>query len=130
MSRMTKPVMIRYCLLLATVQMVGLMVSMTSSPSSLFVTAHKQDARQLLSRATLNIKQGASVKAVGESGDEKCRGMSRLGSRPPNCERKCRGCEPCEATQIPATTDRASVQYANYEPEGWKCKCGSSFYDP
>ncbi|XP_056176975.1 EPIDERMAL PATTERNING FACTOR-like protein 6 [Syzygium oleosum] len=126
---MTKPVMIRYCLLVAALQIVGV-VSMTSTPSSLFVAAHKQEARPHLSRATLNIKQGASVEKVGEIGDEKCRGLSRLGSRPPNCEHKCRGCEPCEAIQIPATTDRASVQYANYEPEGWKCKCGSSFFDP
>ncbi|KAI3407423.1 Epidermal patterning factor-like protein [Psidium guajava] len=122
--------MIRYCLLVASLQMAG-MASMTGMPFSLFVvTAHKQEARPHLSRATLNIKQGASVEKVGEIGDEKCRGMSRLGSRPPNCERKCRGCEPCEAIQIPATTDRPSVQYTNYEPEGWKCKCGSSFFDP
>ncbi|KAF8034144.1 hypothetical protein BT93_C0422 [Corymbia citriodora subsp. variegata] len=129
MNRMTMPVMIRYCLLVATLQMAGMM-SMTSTPSSFFVTAHEQGARPHLSRPTLNIKQGASVKEAGEIGGEKCSGMSRLGSRPPNCKRKCRGCEPCEAIQIPATNDRASVQYANYEPEGWKCKCGSSFYDP
>ncbi|XP_050216661.1 EPIDERMAL PATTERNING FACTOR-like protein 3 [Mercurialis annua] len=58
------------------------------------------------------------------------RGLSRLGSRPPICVRKCGGCLPCNAIQIPATTDRKTVQYANYEPEGWKCKCGTAFFNP
>ncbi|XP_048228379.1 EPIDERMAL PATTERNING FACTOR-like protein 1 isoform X2 [Ricinus communis] len=58
------------------------------------------------------------------------RGLSRLGSRPPSCEHKCESCIPCNAIQIPATTDRKTVQYANYEPEGWKCKCGTTFYNP
>ncbi|KAL4282291.1 hypothetical protein GQ457_03G046790 [Hibiscus cannabinus] len=56
--------------------------------------------------------------------------VGRLGSRPPNCQRKCGGCEPCVATQIPATTDKLGVQYTNYKPEGWKCKCGSTFFSP
>lgn len=55
-----------------------------------------------------------------------------IGSSPPNCEHKCNGCIPCEATQVPAKTKRSHVglQYANYEPESWKCKCGPSFYSP
>ncbi|KAJ8471398.1 hypothetical protein OPV22_025741 [Ensete ventricosum] len=59
------------------------------------------------------------------------RGLARAGSRPPSCEHKCGGCTPCTATQVPpATTDHLRPQYANYEPEGWKCKCGSALYNP
>ncbi|KAL8252497.1 hypothetical protein R6Q59_036190 [Mikania micrantha] len=54
---------------------------------------------------------------------------NRIGSRPPSCEHKCYGCSPCEATQVPTTT-RVGIQYTNYEPEGWKCKCGPTFYSP
>ncbi|KAD6794712.1 hypothetical protein R6Q59_021386 [Mikania micrantha] len=56
----------------------------------------------------------------------------RMGSTAPNCEHKCFGCSPCEATQVPANGVRVnvSVQYSNYEPEGWKCKCGRKFYSP
>ncbi|GLT55958.1 hypothetical protein SLA2020_290370 [Shorea laevis] len=57
------------------------------------------------------------------------RGVSRIGSSPPSCEHKCYGCTPCEAIQVP-TTSHVGLQYANYEPEGWKCKCGPSFYSP
>ncbi|KAL3825302.1 hypothetical protein ACJIZ3_021331 [Penstemon smallii] len=42
----------------------------------------------------------------------------RIGSSPPKCEHKCGGCEPCVAIQVPTTT-----QYANYQPEAWKCDC-------
>ena len=56
--------------------------------------------------------------------------LGRLGSRPPNCHRKCGRCTPCIATQNPATSDKLGIQYTNYEPEGWKCKCGSTFFNP
>ncbi|KAI3929684.1 hypothetical protein MKX01_025852 [Papaver californicum] len=56
--------------------------------------------------------------------------LSTLGSRPSSCEHKCGGCVPCEAEQVPTTTDRVGIQYANYEPEGWKCKCGTTFFNP
>ncbi|PON46820.1 EPIDERMAL PATTERNING FACTOR-like protein [Parasponia andersonii] len=62
--------------------------------------------------------------------DEEYRSLGRLGSTPPNCAHKCEGCQPCYPVQIPATTDRVEVQIANYEPEGWKCKCGASFFNP
>ncbi|XP_021898899.1 EPIDERMAL PATTERNING FACTOR-like protein 3 isoform X2 [Carica papaya] len=58
------------------------------------------------------------------------RELSRLGSRPPDCEHKCGGCRPCNAIQIPANSHHFGVEYANYEPEGWKCKCGTSFFNP
>ncbi|XP_022033138.1 uncharacterized protein LOC110934279 [Helianthus annuus] len=54
---------------------------------------------------------------------------NRIGSRPPSCEHKCYGCSPCEATQVP-TTSHVGIQYTNYEPEGWKCKCGPTLYSP
>ncbi|PWA70837.1 hypothetical protein CTI12_AA285410 [Artemisia annua] len=53
----------------------------------------------------------------------------RMGSSPPRCEHKCYGCSPCEATQVPTTRD-VTIQYSNYEPEGWKCKCGPALYSP
>ncbi|XP_078432017.1 EPIDERMAL PATTERNING FACTOR-like protein 4 [Wolffia australiana] len=53
-----------------------------------------------------------------------------VGSSPPSCRRKCGGCAPCAAVQIPAAARPARVDYANYVPEGWKCQCGSSFYNP
>lgn len=58
------------------------------------------------------------------------REASRIGSSPPSCEHKCYGCMPCEAIQVPTTARGVGVQYANYEPEGWKCKCGPTFYTP
>ena len=66
-----------------------------------------------------------------ENGNEKTyMWLSRLGSRPPNCQHKCEGCIPCDPIQTPTTTDQIGVQYANYVPEGWKCKCGTSFFNP
>ncbi|KAJ0977468.1 hypothetical protein J5N97_012942 [Dioscorea zingiberensis] len=54
-----------------------------------------------------------------------------LGSRPPRCHYKCGSCSPCVAIQVPTTNGHWSTpEYANYEPEGWKCKCGSSFFNP
>ncbi|KAL3735988.1 hypothetical protein ACJRO7_025012 [Eucalyptus globulus] len=69
-----------------------------------------------------------------EQGEERNQmGGSKIGSRPPRCEHKCYGCTPCEPTQVPATHNghaHVTVQYTNYEPEGWKCKCGPSLYSP
>ncbi|KAA0036717.1 hypothetical protein IC582_008146 [Cucumis melo] len=77
------------------------------------------------------IESKQAVKGIKE--EEFYRGMRKIGSSPPSCEHKCYGCIPCEAIQVPTTTNRRShigVQYTNYEPEGWKCKCGPSFYSP
>lgn len=79
---------------------------------------------------------GFSLKGLGciegEPNDKEdtYRCLSRLGSRPPSCRQKCEGCIPCYPTQTPTTTDHIGVQYANYEPVGWKCKCGTSFFNP
>uniref|UniRef100_A0A7N0ZWX7 Epidermal patterning factor-like protein n=1 Tax=Kalanchoe fedtschenkoi TaxID=63787 RepID=A0A7N0ZWX7_KALFE len=56
--------------------------------------------------------------------------VRKIGSSPPSCDGKCYGCSPCRAIQVPTITSRVGLQYANYEPEGWKCKCGPSFYSP
>ncbi|KAK8581142.1 hypothetical protein V6N13_144185 [Hibiscus sabdariffa] len=71
-----------------------------------------------------------SLKSMERAGGESKVG---IGSSPPNCEHKCYGCTPCEAIQVPTTTSKrvhVGLQYANYEPESWKCKCGPSFYSP
>ncbi|XVF74383.1 hypothetical protein PTKIN_Ptkin13bG0106100 [Pterospermum kingtungense] len=83
---------------------------------------------------------GSSSKEISlqsfKSKEEACgEGESKLGigSSPPSCEHKCYGCIPCEAIQVPSTKSKRShvgLQYANYEPESWKCKCGPSFYSP
>ncbi|KAG0499289.1 hypothetical protein HPP92_003980 [Vanilla planifolia] len=72
--------------------------------------------------------QGRWAKPKGD--DEK---WEKLGSRPPSCENRCGGCNPCGAVQVPTTAgrgDRLRAEYANYEPEGWKCKCGALFFNP
>lgn len=65
-----------------------------------------------------------------EGGGKFFKGLNKIGSSPPSCEDKCYGCMPCKAIQVPTTTSPIGVQYTNYEPEGWKCKCGPSFYTP
>jgi hypothetical protein len=62
--------------------------------------------------------------------EEDLRGVGRIGSRPPRCEHKCGGCIPCNPTQIPTNKHLMGVPYANYEPEGWKCMCGTSYFNP
>ncbi|MED6172628.1 hypothetical protein PIB30_051806 [Stylosanthes scabra] len=60
--------------------------------------------------------------------------VGKIGSSPPICENKCYGCVPCKAIQVPNTSSNKrshlGIQYTNYEPESWKCKCGPSFYSP
>ncbi|KAI5066329.1 hypothetical protein GOP47_0018953 [Adiantum capillus-veneris] len=64
----------------------------------------------------------------------------RLGSRPPMCRDKCETCFPCEAVKmvptpmIASTTasqhNMAHLDYSNYDPVGWKCKCGARIFNP
>nr|XP_004513488.1 uncharacterized protein LOC101495520 [Cicer arietinum] len=56
--------------------------------------------------------------------------LSRIGSRPPRCEHKCGECIPCNPIQIIHNNKQQHLQYTNYEPEGWKCKCGTSYFNP
>lgn len=70
--------------------------------------------------------KGRTSKGTQNNNEE----VKKLGSSPPSCTHKCYGCVPCEAIQVPTTKGRVGVQYANYEPEGWKCKCGPTLYTP
>ncbi|KAH7547147.1 hypothetical protein FEM48_Zijuj01G0278600 [Ziziphus jujuba var. spinosa] len=78
----------------------------------------------------MGFKNSEEVEKIYEEANLK--GVRKIGSSPPSCENKCYGCVPCEAIQVPTTSrhSHVGVQYANYEPEGWKCKCGPSFYSP
>ncbi|KAB2081581.1 hypothetical protein ERO13_A05G136000v2 [Gossypium hirsutum] len=83
----------------------------------------------------MSLQSSKSKERSGVTFEEaKAEGVSKLGigSSPPSCEHKCYGCTPCEAIQVPTTSKRIHVdlQYANYEPESWKCKCGPTFYNP
>ncbi|KAL7100148.1 hypothetical protein ACP275_09G129500 [Erythranthe tilingii] len=66
--------------------------------------------------------------------EERAEKMREIGSRVPRCDDKCYGCMPCQPIQVPtnaaAVNGGVGVQYTNYEPEAWKCKCGPSFYAP
>ncbi|KAK9142313.1 hypothetical protein Syun_011713 [Stephania yunnanensis] len=102
----------------AVLQLLCLVTATTSRPFAL----------QGLNQQAVELNK--DIERVVKSSEGEYRGVSTLGSRPPNCEHRCGGCIPCEAIQVPTTTDRLGVQYANYEPEGWKCKCGSKFFNP
>nr|XP_027074284.1 EPIDERMAL PATTERNING FACTOR-like protein 2 [Coffea arabica]XP_027078012.1 EPIDERMAL PATTERNING FACTOR-like protein 2 [Coffea arabica] len=68
---------------------------------------------------------------------------SKIGSRPPRCDRKCNACGHCQAIQVPtnpqirdghqnyprnSTTTVSTIfhsrgdDYSNYKPMSWKCK--------
>ncbi|XP_074572298.1 EPIDERMAL PATTERNING FACTOR-like protein 2 [Curcuma longa] len=71
-----------------------------------------------------------------------------IGSRPPMCERRCRGCSHCEAIQVPVipqalnkagkkeslamamASDLRGDISSNYKPLSWKCKCGDFIFNP
>ncbi|XP_044485605.1 EPIDERMAL PATTERNING FACTOR-like protein 5 [Mangifera indica] len=118
------------CFTLLILQMVS-WVSATSRPfvpsDALAAAAHQPGQSPLNSDTKMNSKEG--MKIINEE-----EAYSKIGSTPPNCEHKCYGCIPCEAIQVPTTSkhkkSHLGIQYANYEPEGWKCKCGPSFYSP
>jgi len=82
------------------------------------------------------VRESIKSEKMKEVYDDRDIGISsnKIGSSPPSCEHKCYGCNPCEAIQVPSTEsskrNHLSLQYANYEPESWKCKCGPSFYSP
>ncbi|KAL9681695.1 hypothetical protein QQ045_013482 [Rhodiola kirilowii] len=97
-------------------------------------------------------KFAARVKPSYNEADQKTRSETRaqmIGSRPPRCQYRCRGCGPCEAVQVPVNPQlhgRRSarsnfyktheIEYSrgddvtNYKPMGWKCKCGNLFFNP
>ncbi|XP_048318770.1 EPIDERMAL PATTERNING FACTOR-like protein 3 [Ziziphus jujuba] len=121
------------CCLLIALQMVS-WVSTTSRHFQPNVGFGVQQAGQNPESSEITSKQGfknsEEVEKIYEEANLK--GVRKIGSSPPSCENKCYGCVPCEAIQVPTTSrhSHVGVQYANYEPEGWKCKCGPSFYSP
>ncbi|KAG4400181.1 hypothetical protein AAZX31_07G007200 [Glycine max] len=118
-----------FCFLLALQ-----IVSLVSAVRKPFLPA-KEEALQSPPPHTIEPKKGLmGIEGTSETMKEAYEGgVSKIGSSPPSCEHKCYGCVPCEAIQVPSTSTRRShlgIQYANYEPESWKCKCGLSFYSP
>ncbi|KAH0691054.1 hypothetical protein KY285_018257 [Solanum tuberosum] len=96
------------------------------------LTSNQQSVHNKLStnKGNMSIEGERQVKEVEENRNLSNEEMKLIGSSPPSCEHKCYGCMPCEAIQVPTNTGRVGVQYTNYEPEGWKCKCGPAFYTP
>ncbi|CAN4086962.1 unnamed protein product [Withania somnifera] len=84
---------------------------------------HKQNTTEV----NMSIEGQRQVKEAEENSNWSKEEKKMIGSSPPSCEHKCYGCMPCEAIQVPTNTGRVGVQYTNYEPEGWKCKCGPAF---
>uniref|UniRef100_M1D1V0 Epidermal patterning factor-like protein n=1 Tax=Solanum tuberosum TaxID=4113 RepID=M1D1V0_SOLTU len=62
--------------------------------------------------------------------------MVMLGSSPPKCVNRCKGCRPCIATLvIPPHTNKGLKTITSREDEGyyllsWKCKCGTKYFHP
>ncbi|XP_057455189.1 EPIDERMAL PATTERNING FACTOR-like protein 5 [Lotus japonicus] len=93
--------------------------------------SHPAQEEALESSKPYTIESKKGLMGMSEKREEAYdRGMSKIGSSPPSCEHKCYGCVPCEAIQVPSTSSHLGIQYANYELESWKCKCGPSFYSP
>ncbi|PRQ51403.1 hypothetical protein RchiOBHm_Chr2g0143991 [Rosa chinensis] len=116
-------------------------MSWVSATSRLFPPSNGLDVHQAGSgpnadqSSDVTLEQGLTSSTIGVAKKNEIAnysGGSKIGSSPPSCENKCYGCTPCEAIQVPTTKKHTHfrVQYANYEPEGWKCKCGPSFYSP
>ncbi|CAI9111038.1 OLC1v1011171C1 [Oldenlandia corymbosa var. corymbosa] len=76
---------------------------------------------------------------------------SKIGSRPPRCDRRCNNCGHCEAIQVPTNPQikdghknlrnssavstityagGGGSDYSNYKPMSWKCKCGDLIFNP
>uniref|UniRef100_K4BMX8 Epidermal patterning factor-like protein n=1 Tax=Solanum lycopersicum TaxID=4081 RepID=K4BMX8_SOLLC len=96
------------------------------------LTSNQQSIHHKLStnKGNMSIEGERQMKIVVENSNVSNEEMKSIGSSPPSCDHKCYGCMPCEAIQVPTNTGRVGVQYTNYEPEGWKCKCGPAFYTP
>ncbi|XP_054782923.1 EPIDERMAL PATTERNING FACTOR-like protein 3 [Prosopis cineraria] len=115
----------RFCCFMLALQLLSWVSTARTIPS---VPGPEQAPQS--SPYTLEPKQEIMSEAMREKYNT---GVSKIGSTPPICEHKCNGCTPCEAIQVPSTSrqhNHMGIQYANYEPESWKCKCGPSFYSP
>ncbi|KAI3878484.1 hypothetical protein MKX03_007264 [Papaver bracteatum] len=125
----------RICFVAVSIVILLHLMGLVSATSRSFTTNHEAHHQQQAAQISESISPAPSsshqefLQGMGGS-DGEYKMLSTLGSRPPSCEHKCGGCVPCEAIQVPTTTDRVGIQYANYEPEGWKCKCGTTFFNP
>nr|XP_009788210.1 PREDICTED: EPIDERMAL PATTERNING FACTOR-like protein 8 [Nicotiana sylvestris]XP_016513304.1 PREDICTED: EPIDERMAL PATTERNING FACTOR-like protein 8 [Nicotiana tabacum] len=78
----------------------------------------------------------------GRSEERKQMRMIMLGSSPPKCVNRCKGCRPCMAVLVipPHTSTSGKVSKSlktlyTREDEGyyllsWKCKCGTKYFQP
>ncbi|KAF1002238.1 uncharacterized protein LOC141701926 [Apium graveolens] len=113
-----------YCYLVVIVTLLVNLNSASSRPSLL----PQQNAAGSLTRER-KAEAETTTTTTTTSKAEEVGAQEVIGSRPPRCEHRCNGCSPCEATQVP-TNHHVGIQFTNYEPEGWKCKCGPSFFTP
>ncbi|KAF8090344.1 hypothetical protein N665_0478s0006 [Sinapis alba] len=112
-----------YLVIMAMIQIVSWVCATSRPIASTQVSFHSgttstQAAEHNSKRSILNPNKNTEVEEM-----EKGR---RIGSKPPTCEKKCYGCEPCEAIQVPTISNSPphfSTHYANYQPEGWRCHC-------
>ncbi|XP_058727770.1 EPIDERMAL PATTERNING FACTOR-like protein 3 [Vicia villosa] len=122
-----------YTLILkASILLSSLVLSVISKPFFMFGAANQQELFKVDPTTRIqDVSRPYDSSTQVKEYEEALRGMSsRIGSRPPRCEHRCEGCIPCNPIQIPTNKHLVGVQYANYEPEGWKCKCGTSFFNP
>ena len=107
-----------------------------SSPSSAIQVHHSTQvsfALSFLSSFSLSL----TYALIGKEEEEKIMARSRIGSRPPSCDRRCATCGHCEAVQVPAVPQQRRKDLSsradedtNYKPVSWKCQCGGLITDP
>lgn len=84
----------------------------------------------------LNYLKKLKLLSIGRIGERKQMRMVMLGSSPPKCVNRCKGCRPCMAALvIPPHTRKGLKTLTTREDEGyyllsWKCRCGTKYYQP
>ncbi|KAK4369984.1 hypothetical protein RND71_009459 [Anisodus tanguticus] len=71
----------------------------------------------------------------GRSEERKQMRMVMLGSSPPKCINRCKGCRPCMAALVIPPHSKGLKIISTREDEGyyllsWKCRCGTKYYQP
>lgn len=89
---------------------------------------------------SMNAKEMVGMVHTGE-GDEKV-ATKLIGSRPPSCKGKCKGCVPCSPAEVtvppaqrgsPFTRGRfthPSSSQSPYYSVAWRCRCKGRDYNP
>nr|GEX19885.1 zinc finger CCCH domain-containing protein 65 isoform X4 [Tanacetum cinerariifolium] len=93
-------------------------VASNTERNSVDITPKMDHAHDTNSVRRQVLKSTQTPSAMQEGDDSRAKEeevLSRLGSRPPRCEHKCKGCAPCSPIQVP--TAHFGPQYTNYEPE-------------